>query len=89
MSEIFEVVAEALKQSEHLDMNQISEEQLVTSDDLYESHNMQLVPVPPKTVSPEDSLLGDENGLNIRSVSSVLSEPNSNFFLILRNIFIL
>ncbi len=76
---MFEVVAHALKHSENLDnldMHQISEEQLMRTDDLYESHNMQLVPAPLKTVSPDDSLIGDENGFNIRSVSSVLSEPN-------------
>ena len=81
---MYEVVVDALNHNVNLgnmDIHQISEEQLMRTDDLYESNNMQLVPLHPKTASPEDSLMGDENGFNIRSVSSVLSEPNGKFFL--------
>ena len=75
------VVAEVLSAQENisdLDLNDISEEKLLKIDELYETHqNLQLVPVPPKNHTPDDdSLAGDENGIHIRSVSSVLSEPN-------------
>ena len=82
---MFGVVAKVLQNEDHLstlDMHQISEENQIKGDELYEVHkNMQLVSIPIKShTSDDDSFIGDENGMHIRSVSSILSERNGKYY---------